>query len=68
MGLTVLAFIGLMLVTFTGGGENADMNPYGAHTIEWSATSPAPTHNFEHVVAVASPTPLLDTQREASAS
>jgi heme/copper-type cytochrome/quinol oxidase subunit 1 len=44
------------------------MSPYGAHTIEWSATSPAPTHNFEHVVAVASPTPLLDTQREASAS
>jgi cytochrome c oxidase subunit 1 len=66
--LTVLAFVGLMIATFTGRGEPADENPYGAHTIEWSASSPAPTDNFEHVPTVASATPRFDLTHEGSTS
>lgn len=60
MGLTVLAVLGLLLVTFTGDGDSADDNPWNAHTIEWSTSSPAPAHNFEHVPTVTSAEPMLD--------
>lgn len=68
MALTVLAFVGLMLKTFTGAGESAPDNPYGGHTAEWGTSSPAPAHNFEHVVTVASAEPQFDTTREGSVS
>jgi heme/copper-type cytochrome/quinol oxidase subunit 1 len=68
MALTVIAFAGLMLKTFTGRGDAADENPYGGHTIEWSTPSPAPAHNYEHVPTVTSPEPLLDQTDEGSQS
>ena len=66
MALAVLAFIGLMFKVFTGAGENAEVNPYGGHTIEWSTTSPAPPDNFEFVPTVASPSPVFDMTYEGT--
>lgn len=68
VALTVLAFVGVMVTTFTGDGEPADQNPYEAHTIEWSTTSPAPADNFEHVPTVSSPEPLFAPTHEGSPS
>ena len=68
MALTVLAFAGLMLKTFTGLGTTADQNPYGGHTVEWSTSSPAPADNYEHVPTVASPEPQFDMTYEGSLS
>ena len=68
VALTIVAFVGLMIKTFTGDGDAADENPYGGHTIEWSTPSPAPAHNFEHVATVASPTPQFDMTYEGSQS
>ncbi len=66
MALATLAFIGLMFKVFTGAGENAEVNPYGGHTIEWSTTSPAPTDNYEFVPTVASPSPVFDMTYEGT--
>ena len=68
MAITVLAFAGLMLKVFTGEGEPAEQNPYGGHTVEWGTTSPAPAHNYEHVVTVASAEPQFDMTYEGSLS
>ena len=65
MALTIVAFLGL-LAKVVHGGERADDNPYDGHTIEWSAASPAPAHNFDHVPTVASPTPQFDMTAEGS--
>jgi heme/copper-type cytochrome/quinol oxidase subunit 1 len=64
MGLAVLAFGGLMIATFTGRGETAARNPFGAHTIEWSADSPAPDDNFAEVPTVTSAEPLFETVQQ----
>jgi cytochrome o ubiquinol oxidase subunit 1 len=66
MALTVLAFAGLMLRTFTGSGEQAADNPYGGHTVEWSTSSPAPANNFEVLPTVASPSPVFDMTADGS--
>jgi hypothetical protein len=68
MALTVLGFAGLMLKVFTGAGETAAANPYGGHTIEWSAASPAPETNFDYVPTVASATPQFDLTYEGTTS
>lgn len=68
MALTIVAFIGLMLKSFTGGGEQAAQNPFGGHTVEWGTSSPAPADNYEHVATVASPTPRFDMAYEGSQS
>lgn len=68
MVVAVLAFVMLMLQTFTGRGDAADDNPFGGHTIEWSTSSPAPEHNFEYVPTVASPSPVFDLTAEGSRS
>lgn len=68
MALTVLAFVGLMLATFTGIGRPAGQNPYDGHTIEWSTPSPAPADNYEHVPTVASAEPQFDLTYEGSQS
>jgi heme/copper-type cytochrome/quinol oxidase subunit 1 len=68
MVVAVLAFVMLMVQTFTGRGDAADDNPFGGHTIEWSTSSPAPEHNFEYVPTVASPSPVFDLTAEGSRS
>ena len=68
MALTVIAFVGLMLKSFTGAGDGAEQNPFGGHTVEWGAASPAPAHNYEHVVTVASSEPQFDMTYEGSVS
>lgn len=68
MVVAVLAFVLLMLQTFTGRGDAAPDNPFGGHTIEWSTSSPAPANNFEYVPTVASPSPVFDLTAEGSRS
>jgi len=59
MFVTVLAFIGLAVRSFTK-GANAGDDPWDAHTLEWATSSPAPYANFADVHSVASAEPLLD--------
>lgn len=67
MALTVLALVGLLVATFTGGGEPAGDDPWGGHTVEWAAPSPAPPNNFADVPSIHSPEPMLDLQETADA-
>jgi heme/copper-type cytochrome/quinol oxidase subunit 1 len=64
--LTVLAVALLLLQTALGSAEAAPQNPFGGHTVEWSAASPAPDDNFEFVPTVASATPQFDMTYEGS--
>jgi heme/copper-type cytochrome/quinol oxidase subunit 1 len=59
MFVTVLAFIGLAVRSFTK-GEYAGDDPWDAQTLEWATSSPAPYANFADVHTVASGEPLLD--------
>ena len=59
MALTVLAFIGLALRSFTK-GDHAGDDPWDGQTLEWATTSPAPLDNFADIHVVASAEPLLD--------
>ncbi|MEZ5296629.1 MAG: cbb3-type cytochrome c oxidase subunit I [Ilumatobacteraceae bacterium] len=69
VALTLLAFGGLLLKPAGDTDDDTDdLNPYGGQTIEWSAASPAPAYNFEHVATVASAEPLFDTDSEGSSS
>ena len=59
MFVTVLAFAGLALRSFTKGAHAGD-DPWDGQTLEWATSSPAPLANFADVHTVASPEPLLD--------
>ncbi len=59
MFVTVLAFVGLAVRSFTN-GANAGDDPWDGHTLEWATSSPAPYANFADVHAVSSAEPLLD--------
>jgi heme/copper-type cytochrome/quinol oxidase subunit 1 len=59
MALTVLAFIGLALQSFTK-GERAGDDPWDGQTLEWATSSPAPADNFVDVHVISSAEPLLD--------
>lgn len=59
-GLTVLGFIGLLISTVFGGGEDSIDDPFDGQTIEWATTSPAPANNFVDVPMITSAEPLLD--------
>ncbi len=62
MALTVLAFIGLALKTFTSSdaADAAGDDPWNGQTLEWATSSPAPADNFAEVHTVASAEPLID--------
>lgn len=68
MLLTVLAFVAVALSTFTGDGEAAGDDPWEAHTIEWSTSSPAPGNNFPAVAMITSAEPMLDLQAATNGS
>ncbi|MET0909074.1 MAG: hypothetical protein ABWZ99_06360, partial [Ilumatobacteraceae bacterium] len=59
MGLTVLAFIGL-LVSANRTSETIGDDPWDGQTLEWATTSPAPGDNFVDVPVVHSAEPMLD--------
>src|SRR6202163_1880862 len=55
----ILVFIGNLLWSYLR-GELAGSDPWDAWTLEWSTTSPPPTHNFADVPEVKSRRPLWD--------
>ncbi len=59
MALTVLAFVGLALQSFTKGADAGD-DPWDGQTLEWAAPSPAPADNFADLYIISSAEPLLD--------
>ena len=59
VGVTVLAFGGLVVKSWTS-GEDAGDDPWPGQTLEWATTSPAPSDNFVTTPTVMSPEPLLD--------
>ncbi len=64
--LAVLGFVGLLLGSLRRHDSVGD-DPWDAHTLEWTTTSPAPRDNFVDVPVVHSAEPLLDL-KTASAS
>lgn len=66
MLLTVLGVIGAIATSRSNG--DGVTNPWCAHTIEWSTTSPAPADNFAAMPTVASAEPELDQTPEGSPS
>ncbi len=59
MFITVLAFIGLAVRSFSKGAAAGD-DPWDGQTLEWATSSPAPYANFADVHSVSSAEPLLD--------
>lgn len=62
MALTVLAFVGLVLMSLRSGrrGDTVADDPWDGQTLEWATTSPPARHNFVDVPLVHSAEPLLD--------
>jgi len=70
MGLSVVAFAGLLASVVLGGdaaGTAVD-DPFDGHTIEWATTSPAPAGNFVDVPQITSAEPMLDMKTANAAS
>lgn len=59
MALTVVAFAGLALRSFSR-GEVAGDDPWDGQTLEWATPSPAPGDNFSDLHIITSAEPLLD--------
>lgn len=59
MLVVVLGFVALALRP-GGSSDPVGDDPWGAHSLEWTTTSPAPTDNFAEVPTVMSPEPALD--------
>ncbi len=62
MGLTVVAFVGLLTQTVRGDGNDAVDDPYDGQTLEWATLSPAPANNFVEPPTVMSAEPLADSK------
>ncbi len=62
MGIGMLLFAVNMIKANWPGREQAPDDPYGADTLEWATSSPAPNYNFVGTMQVASPEPLWDTE------
>lgn len=65
--LTVLAFVGLALKSFTSGPHAGD-DPWDGQTLEWATSSPAPGDNFADVHIISSAEPLLDLKPELTSA
>ncbi|HSP29045.1 MAG TPA: cbb3-type cytochrome c oxidase subunit I, partial [Ilumatobacteraceae bacterium] len=67
MALTVLGFVGLLLISRRSDDSVGD-DPWDAQTIEWTTTSPAPRDNFVDVPVVHSAEPLLDLKTASTST
>jgi heme/copper-type cytochrome/quinol oxidase subunit 1 len=67
MALTVLGFIGLVLLS-TRHDDSIGDDPWDAQTLDWATTSPAPRDNFVDVPVVHSAEPLLDLKTAATST
>jgi len=67
MSLTVLGFVGLLLLS-TRHDEAVGDDPWDAQTLEWATTSPAPRDNFVDVPVVHSAEPLLDLKTASTSN
>jgi len=65
VGLTVLAFAGLVAKSWRSGTDAGD-DPWSGQTLEWATMSPAPADNFSTTPTVMSPEPLLDLKAKPS--
>jgi heme/copper-type cytochrome/quinol oxidase subunit 1 len=59
LGVLVFA-LNLLFSIVLRRGRVADADPWGGHTLEWTAPTPLPPHNFDRVPDVRSATPALD--------
>jgi heme/copper-type cytochrome/quinol oxidase subunit 1 len=59
LGVSVLLFLWI-LFSARRTGEPAGDNPWGGWTLEWLASSPPPTENFERVPPIRGRRPLWD--------
>jgi cytochrome c oxidase subunit 1 len=51
LGLSQFIFLANIFVSLFW-GKKADMNPWHSNSVEWSAPSPPPHGNFEHIPTV----------------
>jgi cytochrome c oxidase subunit 1 len=59
--LGVLLFVlNLLASVVLRRGRRAEQDPWGGHTLEWTAPTPLPLHNFDRLPEVRSATPALD--------
>ncbi len=66
MALTVLAFVGLVLLSMRSHDAVGD-DPWDGQTLEWTTTSPPERSNFVDVPVVHSAEPLLDLKNGSAA-
>lgn len=65
--LGALVFVLNMLVSVgLRRGRPAPADPWSGHTLEWTAPTPLPRHNFDRVPEVRSATPALDLRTSAA--
>ena len=65
MLLATIAFVGLVIKSFTSGAA-AGNDPWDGTTLEWATSSPPPAENFAGVIVVNSATPLADIKSASS--
>jgi cytochrome c oxidase subunit 1 len=61
LGLALVVLVANVVVSVVlGRGKKADADPWNGHTLEWTAASPPPQHNFDALPEVHSEAPALD--------
>jgi heme/copper-type cytochrome/quinol oxidase subunit 1 len=62
LGVLVFA-LDLLVSVAMRRGRPAPADPWGGHTLEWTAPTPLPPQNFDRLPEVRSATPALDARR-----
>lgn len=66
LGVVVFA-LDLLFSVVLRRGRPAPADPWGGHTLEWTAPTPVPRHNFDRLPEVRSAVPALDLHASAAA-